>query len=161
MTVTPPDPPECRTLDGIDPSTLYTLLRLRVDVFVVEQDCAYPELDGADLDDTTRHWWYADHEGPISYLRTLVDVDGVAHVGRVVTAPRARGAGLAARLIDQALDTLDGPVVVQAQAHLADWYSQFGFTRAGDDVVEDGILHTPMRLDPTGRRRLLGDHSGR
>lgn len=148
----PPDPPECRTLGDIDPTTLHALMRLRVDVFVVEQACAYPDLDDADVDTSTRHWWFADEAGPTSYLRTLVDSAGTAHVGRVVTAPRARGTGLAARLVEHALADLDGPVAIQAQAHLAHWYGRFGFVRAGDDVVEDGILHTPMRLDARGTR---------
>ena len=55
----------------IEPLTFYEILRLRVDVFVVEQDCPYPELDGFDVDSSTRHIWIADEKSPVSYLRVL------------------------------------------------------------------------------------------
>ena len=55
----------------IEPLTFYAILRLRIDVFVVEQNCPYPELDGFDIDSDTRHIWIADKESPVSYLRVL------------------------------------------------------------------------------------------
>lgn len=131
----------------LDPGTLYALLRLRVDVFVVEQACPYPELDGRDVEPSARHHWIEDDGRILACLRVLAEPGGATRVGRVATAPDARGRGLAARLLRAVLEDLPRPVVIDAQAHLADWYATFGFTRAGDDVVEDGILHTPMRLD--------------
>lgn len=131
----------------LDPGTLYALLRLRVDVFVVEQACPYPELDGRDAEPSARHHWIEEDGRILACLRVLAEPDGATRVGRVATAPDARGRGLAARLLRAVLANLPRPVVIQAQAHLADWYATFGFTRAGDDLVEDGILHTPMRLD--------------
>src|SRR3954452_5684859 len=79
---------------------LHAILRLRVDVFVVEQKAAYPEIDGRDLLPTTRHIWLCqgelgDEEPVDSYLRVLADPDGVRRIGRVVTAASARGKGLA------------------------------------------------------------------
>jgi ElaA protein len=135
------------TLGEIDPMTLYRLLALRVDVFVVEQNCAYRELDGRDLEtDAVQVWAQAVDGAPIATLRLLREVDGSARIGRVATAASARSAGIAARLMEHALDLADGrPVVLDAQVQLEGWYARFGFTRAGPDFDEDGIAHLPMR----------------
>ena len=132
----------------LDPRTLYLLLRLRVDVFVVEQDCPYQELDGRDLEVGARHVFTSDDEGiPTAYLRVLEDGDTV-RIGRVCTRVDARGAGLAAHLMHEALAGCAGrPVVLDAQSHLAGWYERFGFIANGAEFVEDGIAHVPMRRD--------------
>jgi ElaA protein len=133
----------------LDTRTLYAILRLRVDVFVVEQACAYPELDGRDLEATTAHLWTSDGTGPTAYLRVLRDGDA-ARIGRVCTRADSRGTGLAAELMQAALDRFaDRPVILDAQAHLARWYARFGFGVDGAEFVEDGIPHVPMRREPT------------
>jgi ElaA protein len=133
-------------LAELDVSTLYRILALRVDVFVVEQKCPYPELDGRDLEPSARLVW-AERDGAVlATLRLLVDPDGSARIGRVATAAEVRGAGLAAMIMTRALELAAGrPIVLDAQAHLAGWYARFGFTRVGADFDEDGIPHTPMR----------------
>jgi ElaA protein len=130
----------------IDPMTLYRLLALRVDVFVVEQNCPYRELDGRDLEtDAIQVWAQAGDGRPIATLRLLRDPDGSARIGRVATAASARSAGIAARLMERALDLAhDRTVVLDAQVQLEGWYARFGFTRAGPDFDEDGIAHLPM-----------------
>jgi ElaA protein len=132
-------------LDGL---TLYRLLALRVAVFVVEQACAYPELDGRDLDPATVHLWVDGDDGePVAYLRVLAESDGAVRIGRVVTAPARRGEGLAAALVTDALDrTVPATAVLDAQSHLTGWYESFGFEIAGAEYLDDGIPHTPMRL---------------
>lgn len=133
-------------LAQLNPQVLYDLLRLRVDVFVVEQECAYPELDGRDIEPTTLHLWIEAAGAPVSVVRTLVDPDGKRHLGRVATHRDHRGRGYAARLIREGLAQLaPHPVHIGAQAHLEDWYAGFGFTRCGPDYLEDGIPHLPMR----------------
>lgn len=133
-------------LADIDAVTLYKILRLRTDVFVVEQECAYPELDGRDLEPGARQLWIARDDTVVAALRLLLDADGAARIGRVATAPPARGEGLAAVLMRAALDLVPGvDVVLDAQTYLSDWYARFGFERDGDDFVEDGIPHVPMR----------------
>ncbi|MFB9376890.1 GNAT family N-acetyltransferase [Kineococcus gynurae] len=134
----------------LDPELLYAILRLRVDVFVVEQECAYPELDGRDLEPGALQFWASDDDGVVATLRLLVDEAGggapVRRIGRVATARRARGGGLAAALMERALDrSADAEVVLDAQAHLAGWYARFGFAPDGPEFVEDGIPHVPMR----------------
>jgi ElaA protein len=135
--------------------TLYRLLRLRVDVFVVEQRCPYPELDGRDAEPGTRHLWLAadptgDEDGaPLAYLRMLDEPDGTARIGRVCVAPAARGAGLAGRLMRAALDLLGTrPSVLDAQTYLTGFYASLGYERAGPEFVEDGIPHVPMTRVP-------------
>ncbi len=133
----------------LDARTFHDLVRLRVDVFVVEQECAYPELDGRDVEPGTRHLWLARDGAVVAYLRILADPDGVARIGRVVVAPSARGAGHAGRLVVAALAEIgDRPCVLEAQSHLVDFYARHGFTVSGPEYVEDGIPHTPMRRDP-------------
>ncbi|XVX20718.1 GNAT family N-acetyltransferase [Actinomycetota bacterium] len=124
----------------------YRLWALRESVFVVEQDCPYQELDGRDLEPATRHLWCADDAGePTAYLRVLAD-PGAARIGRVLTRADQRGRGLAARLMHAALAEIgERPSVLDAQAHLVDWYAAFGYAPSGRGFVEDGIPHVPMR----------------
>ncbi|SNT32331.1 ElaA protein [Asanoa hainanensis] len=129
----------------LDTTTLYRLLELRCAVFVVEQECAYPDLDGRDLEPATRHVWVARSEVPVAYLRVLGEPDGGLRIGRVVVAKEARGAGMAGRLMDAALEIVGArPSVLDAQAHLADFYARYGYAPAGDTFLEDGIPHVPM-----------------
>jgi ElaA protein len=130
----------------LEARTFHDLARLRVDVFVVEQECAYPELDGRDVEPGTRHLWLTQDGVPVAYLRILAEPDGGARIGRVVVAPTARGAGHAGRLMVAALAEIrDRPCVLEAQSHLVDFYTRHGFTVSGPEYVEDGIPHTPMR----------------
>lgn len=137
------DPILDRRFADLDAAALHAILRLRIDVFVVEQECAYRDIDGRDDEPGTRHLWIADPDGPVAYLRVLDDGD-VRRLGRVATRPEARGRGLAGRLVDHAVETTEGPWVLDAQAHLADWYGARGFVVSGAEFEEDGIVHVPM-----------------
>ena len=153
---------ERRTAADLDVDTLHDVLRLRVDVFVVEQRCAYPEVDGRDLEQGTEHWLVREAEGIVAYLRTLREPEGEIRIGRVVTAPVARGRGLAAALLRRVLDATSGPVVLDAQAHLVDWYRAFGFVVDGPVHDDAGIDHVPMRLaasEPPGSLRADDGHA--
>ncbi|MDL9936282.1 GNAT family N-acetyltransferase [Gordonia sp. ABSL1-1] len=138
-----------RTVD-LDPTTLYRILRLRGDVFVVEQSCAYPDLDGRDLEPGTRQFWIGDEDGVHATLRLLtdpVDADGalVYRIGRVCTDRAHRGRRLGARLIDAALAEVGAHACrIDAQAHLTGMYGAFGFVAEGDEYLEDGIPHVSM-----------------
>ena len=125
-------------------STLYALLRLRSAVFVVEQECPYLDLDGRDAEPGARHLWFSDADGVLAYLRIL-DEGEARRIGRVVTDPRARGAGLAGRLLQAALAVIgERPAVLEAQAHLTSFYGRYGFQQTGPQYLEDGIPHIPM-----------------
>jgi ElaA protein len=127
---------------------LYAVLRLRGDVFVVEQNCPYPELDGRDLEPTTRHLWL-EQDGsaePSAYLRLLEEPGGTFRIGRVVTARTARGRGFSRRLVEAALAEVgDADCVLDAQTYVADFYASFGFVPEGEEFLEDGIPHIRMR----------------
>jgi ElaA protein len=133
----------------LDPVTLHDLLALRINVFVVEQKCVYPELDGRDIEPATEHLWTADEPGPTAYLRVLAEPDGSARVGRVCTRADARGRGLARLLMDDVLARAAAGrvVVLEAQEHLAGWYARFGFEPTGPSYLDDGIAHIPMRRE--------------
>jgi ElaA protein len=131
--------------DYLVPAQLYDILRLRLDVFVVEQECPYPEIDGRDLLPDTRHLWVADADGIGSYLRVLQEPAGVRRIGRVCSARDARGRGLAARLMTAALaDTGDVDCVLDAQTYAQGFYAKFGFEPEGEEFDEDGIPHITM-----------------
>lgn len=132
--------------DSLGPELAYELLRLRQDVFVVEQACPYPDLDGRDLEAGTRHVVLRDEDTLLGCARVLDDGD-VWRVGRVALRPEARGQGLADHLVTTALQVCKGrEVVLDAQSPLASWYAGLGFEVDGPEFLEDGIPHVPMRL---------------
>jgi len=142
--------PHVASFADLDTLTLYQLLRLRVDVFVVEQKCAYPELDGRDTEPETRHLWLSRDGEPVAYLRILGDPGGVARIGRVVVTSGERGSGTSGRLMTAALDEIgDRPSVLDAQAHLVRYYERFGYAATGPEFLEDGIPHVPMARPAT------------
>lgn len=151
----------------LDGATVFALARLRQAVFVVEQECAYPDLDDHDLDAETVHFWV---EGDVpteavACLRVLRDrtaKDGAAgdraangsgawKIGRVCTALPARGTGLSAKLFGAAMDFLgpEAEVTLGAQTYAAGFYRKFGFTEEGEEYDEDGIMHIEMRRPAT------------
>jgi len=135
------------TLNALDPTTLYGILRLRVEVFMLEQNSLYPDLDGRDTEPTTRHVWAADDSGAIlGYLRVLEEPDGQARIGRVVVAAAGRGKGLASSLMTTALEIIgERSSVLAAQIHLAEFYGRFGYEPIGEPFQDGGIPHLPMR----------------
>lgn len=129
----------------LDPTTLYGILHLRAEVFVVEQKCFYLDLDGRDLEPTTVHCWVSQGEEVIGYLRVLTEPDGGHRISRVAVSKRARRQGYASALVEKALGLAGPAVVASVQSHLVAWYTARGFAVDGPEFVEDGIPHTPMR----------------
>jgi ElaA protein len=133
----------------LDAGTLYELLRLRVDVFVVEQACPYGELDGRDLEPRARHYWLGGTGRPepvLGTLRLLKEPDGAYRIGRLCTSRPARGRGLGRRLLQAALAEVGGGAcVLDAQEHLAAFYAGHGFAPTGPAYDWDGVAHLPMR----------------
>jgi ElaA protein len=131
----------------LTPAQLYALLRLRGEVFVVEQSCVYLDLDGRDLEPATRHFWLESQDaGLLACLRLLEEPGGTFRIGRVCTARAARGQGFSRRLVQAALvDVGTTPCVLDAQTYVADFYASFGFVPEGAEFIEDGIPHIRMR----------------
>lgn len=143
----------------IAPLTLYRILWMRVLVFVVEQDAAYPEIDGRDIEPGAELLWASEGDEVLATLRLLREPANT-RIGRVATAPHARGRGIAADLMREALEVVDAeasgiPVLLDAQAHLAGWYGRFGFVVSGAPFAEDGIPHVPMRRTRLATDRLV------
>ncbi|MDN5918063.1 MAG: GNAT family N-acetyltransferase [Pseudonocardia sp.] len=146
----------------LDVPAFYALLQLRVDVFVVEQNCPYSELDGRDLEPRTRHYWLAggraanaeresaqatgeDPAPVLGTLRLLTEPDGGYRIGRVCTRADARGCGLGAQLMTAVLAEVGSRAcVLDAQEHQVPFYERFGFIATGPSFLDDGIPHVPM-----------------
>lgn len=134
---------------------LYELLITRARVFVVEQTCPYLDADGYDRE--AWHLWTAAPDGAVlACLRVLPAGAKYAEpsLGRIVTAPEARGTGLGRALVAEGLRRLAGscgdvPVRIGAQKYLEKFYGDFGFRRASEDYVEDGIPHLEMIRTPS------------
>lgn len=139
---------------------VYAIARLRQDVFVVEQQCAYPDLDGRDTESSTVHVLLKDASGTlIGYARVLDESQDASprstptprqvRIGRVLLDPTARGGGLADLIVGAALQVCSErfshrAIVLDAQSPLARWYATFGFKVTGPEFLEDGIAHVPM-----------------
>ena len=142
----------CKHHSDLGKEQLYALLKLRSDVFVVEQKCAYPDLDGQDLEGDTYHLMGWEDDQLMAYLR-LLDPEsqgGDVVIGRVITAPAGRGKGLGHAMMEQALKQAGKhwpqvPIYLSAQAHLQGYYGKYGFVVAGEEYLEDDIPHIGMR----------------
>jgi len=127
---------------------LYELLRLRAEVFVVEQRCAYLDPDGEDMD--ALHLGLETDAGLVAYVRLFLSASNAeAKFGRVLVAREARGQGFGEALVSTAIASLWAmnptlPIRISAQAHLADWYQRHGFVAYGEVYDEDGIPHVGM-----------------
>lgn len=133
---------------------MHQILMLRQDVFVIEQDCIYPDIDAKDED--SLHVFGVDQkETVVAYARLVAPGLKFAEpaVGRVVVARQARATGLGVQLMERVLD--DACKIypgmgnrISAQAHLKRFYSQFGYEQVSDEYDEDGIPHIEMLLSP-------------
>lgn len=137
--------------DELTAENLYEVLKLRVDVFVVEQNCPYPELDN--LDQQSIHLLCRE-DGVVQAYARLVPA-GVKYdlpsIGRVIVRKEARGSGLAKQLLERSIDYIltdwKAPEIqLQGQVYLQGFYQSFGFRPVSDSYDEDGIPHVDMKL---------------
>lgn len=143
----------CVPFQQLTTDQLYDVLALRAEVFVVEQNCVFLDIDG--LDRQTWHLLGHGDDGRLSaYLRLIPP--GLkapdALIGRVVTSPAARGGGTGRQLMAEALAQCERlwphhPITLHAQAHLQGFYGSFGFSPVGEQYMEDGIPHQEMRKE--------------
>jgi len=135
------------------PEDLYEVVRLRESVFIVEQNCAYPDADGRDPAAWHLLGW-VEGDGArrlVAYARVFEPGIRYAEgsVGRVVTAAEVRRTGIGRTLLSEALTRLDGlapgqPIRIAAQRYLEGFYSGFGFRTVSAPYEEDGIIHVDM-----------------
>lgn len=130
---------------------LYALLKLRCEVFVVEQTCPYLDVDGDDLIGENRHLLGWKDDRLVAYARILVSEDEIEPVviGRVIVSAEARGERLGHQLMTRCVASSlqrwpQRALYLGAQAHLREFYAQFGFVTVTDVYDEDGIPHVGM-----------------
>jgi ElaA protein len=146
--------PECsvtrKTWGELTTDELYAFMKLRTDVFFVEQRVDEEELDNRDQETATEHLWIADDRGTAAYLRVLLDPrpshrDARRLIGRVVVRADRRGEGLAQTLMREVLATYGAePMLLHAQEYVAPLYRKFGFEPFGESYLEAGISHITM-----------------
>ncbi len=147
---------QCLHFADLSVTQLYAILRLRQEVFVVEQNCAYLDADNKDL--SSFHLLGYDADGLVAYCRLLPkrlaysDLDDVS-IGRVLSAARVRGTGAGHELMRKAIAQL--PVLfgenlrvrIGAQSYLLAFYGSLGFVSTGKNYMEDDIPHTEMVME--------------
>ena len=126
---------------------LYEILKLRSEVFVVEQDCVYQDLDG--LDQSSLHLCQWQDSILVAYTRLLapgVDFDDACAIGRIITSPKVRRKGYGRPILQKSINVCEQlwptiPIKLHAQTYLLDFYREFGFSTYGEEFLEDGIPH--------------------
>lgn len=141
----------CKPFHELSPSELYDILQLRSEVFVVEQQCIFPDMDNKD-----QHClhFYCLQDGQTAAYARLVPA-GISFpepsIGRVVSSPKVRGTGLGRELMQRSIQEVyhywgNTPIRIGAQLYLENFYTLLGFVRCGDIYLEDNIQHIQMLL---------------
>lgn len=133
---------------------LHDLVSLRIEVFVVEQDCPYQDLDGKDK---TAHHLFGENESGEIVATSRILGPGISYdevsIGRVVVAQKVRGRGVAHEMMDKSKEFVlaeygNVPIRISAQTYLEKYYSSHGFEFTGKEYLEDGIPHMEMLYSP-------------
>lgn len=143
---------EIKSFKGLSTDELYELLKLRTDVFVVEQNCPYTEIDGKDRHPETLHLIGKNKDEKIvAYSRILPPGLSFKQVsmGRVVVEKNSRGQGISDAMLKIALDQINRTwpnenVQISAQVYLKEFYESHGFKAVSKSYLEDGIPHIDM-----------------
>lgn len=141
---------QCKFFSELNNEELYKIVQLRIEVFIVEQNCIYQDCDGKDLKAYHLMGW--DGENLVAYTRLLekgISYPEAASIGRVITARSARGQNLGKQLMLKSIEQvyiLFGklPIKISAQLYLKHFYESFSFVQKGGVYLEDGIDHIAM-----------------
>lgn len=134
--------------ESLSKGELYAILRIRQEVFVVEQNCPYLDLDNHDQH--SYHLWTEDEKGITGYTRILPpgQIYNEASIGRVITAERVRRQGIGRFVMDEsmrfAIENFGKPIRIMAQSYLLSFYESYGFVIEGEEFLEDGLPHYYM-----------------
>jgi len=128
---------------------IYHIFQLRSEVFVVEQNCVYNDLDGKD--EKATHIFYAERRNIIAYLRVFEKSKEFASFGRVCVKKDFRKSGLGRKIVNEAIEFIKNnmkqeKIFIEAQEYLQKFYESLGFARKSDVFLEDGIQHIDMEL---------------
>ncbi len=140
----------CKEFEALTPHELYELLRLRSDVFVVEQNCVFLDLDNKDQ--KCRHLLLYDQDKLVAYSRLVppgLSYTSEMSIGRILTSLEVRGTGIGKVLLDESIAACyelygNGPIKIGAQLYAKKFYESFGFVQSGEVYDEDGIDHIEM-----------------
>ena len=142
----------CKKFNELTLEELYEILKLRSEVFVVEQNCIYNDIDGKDL--TSSHIMIKENGKIKAYLRALQP--GVSYedasLGRVLVSPDARGKGYAKTIVTKGVEYIlnnfnTTKITIGAQEYLKNFYSEIGFKPISEVYDEDGIPHLDMTFE--------------
>jgi len=138
-----------KTFNDLTNEELYKILKARVDVFVVEQTCPYPEIDNYDQE--AIHYFLNDGEEIMGYVRILPSGSrySEASIGRVLVTKASRGNGYARDIMEKAIQYIydewkETKIKLQAQVYLEKFYASLGFERISEEYLEDNIPHVDM-----------------
>ena len=140
-----------KSFEELNKAELYQIVQLRIAVFIIEQDCPYPDLD--DMDQDAQHLWIEDAGEIVCYLRVNPAGSRFSEpsLGRIVTKKSHRNNGLAEMLIKRAIDLVSEKesraIRISAQCYLEKYYEKFGFIKASEEYLEDDIPHIEMLKD--------------
>ena len=139
-----------KRFEELTTTELYEILKVRAEIFVVEQDCIYQDLDGIDY--RSLHVFYEEDGSVIAYLRAYEKEDEpeVVQVGRVLTLEH--GKGLGAKILKEGIEIIQKKmrpqsIYIEAQCYAIGFYEREGFQVCSESFLEDGIPHVQMRLD--------------
>ncbi|WP_458404785.1 GNAT family N-acetyltransferase [Methanobrevibacter sp.] len=135
-----------KKFNQLTPDELYEIIKLRVEIFIVEQNCPYQDLDDKDL--VSYHLFLKDNDEIIAVLRIIpeyVSYDEMS-IGRVVVKKTHRGRGIAKSMMKKAMEFIvndlgKNSIRLSGQAYLTDFYQELGFKKVSDEYLEDGIKH--------------------
>ena len=136
-----------KSFEELNTDELYEILRLRVDVFVVEQACPYPEIDG--LDKEAFHI-FGKEDGEIAAYARIYKENGEVHLGRVISKERRKGHGnlILNEAIKAACQKYQAEkIIIEAQTYAKDFYAKAGFEQRSEVFLLDGIEHIKMILE--------------
>lgn len=143
----------CKKFNDLTVHELYAILQLRNEVFIVEQNCSYPDCDNKDLQ--SWHLMGMENGKLLAYSRLIPA--GISYretsIGRVVSSPGVRGKGLGKELMRESMEHIcqlfqTGTIRIGAQLYLQHFYNSFGFVKDSEIYLEDNIPHIQMLINP-------------
>lgn len=131
---------------------LHNILKIRNEVFIVEQQCQYYDIDNLDLLPETVHIFTGTDSDVEGYARILYTKPGIVKIGRVVVCEASRSTGLGKKLLNEVLQYIrtNNPgmeIVIHAQYYLLNWYAKFGFNPRGEPFDDAGVKHIEMYIE--------------
>lgn len=139
----------CKPFDSLTVKELYAILKLRSEIFVVEQNCVFLDIDGKDL--SCQHLMLYQNKELMAYARIVPAGLSFTEpsIGRIVSSHAARGKGFGRQLVSLAIANCqrlygNKPIKIGAQLYLKSFYESFGFVIYGEEYLEDDIVHVDM-----------------